>query len=179
MTSGKNGALNKWIFTVWVFFILGGGVFCIALEEQEKHEKIQKIYYKFKKEFPQTPDITPHELLIWKKKNKVVLVDVREAKERKVSMIPGAISQKEFLKKHDYYKDNKMIVVSYCTIGYRSGLFSKKLRAAGFEAYNLKGSILGWTFIGGELVNDGGITKKVHTFNRKWNFVADGYSAVW
>jgi len=50
------------------------------------------------------------------------------------------------------------------------------LREESFDAYNLTGSILSWTHIGGELVSGGGpgggATKRVHTFGKNWDLAA-------
>ncbi|HDZ11211.1 MAG TPA: rhodanese-like domain-containing protein, partial [Bacteroidetes bacterium] len=67
--------------------------------DQKKLEKIHAMYQSYKKHtFPATPDVTVEELLQWQKRDSVILVDVRSPKERRVSIIPNAISQKEFEK---------------------------------------------------------------------------------
>ena len=66
------------------------------------------------------------------KTNHVLLVDVRTEEERNVSMIKGAINETQFeamqLKKNVHSDDEiKYIVVPYCTIGHRSGIFATQL----------------------------------------------------
>ena len=78
---------------------------------------------------------------------KVILVDVRSRPERVVSIISGAISIDEFRNEvlpslqpsadvglqlddeqpHKNNKQNGIVVATYCTIGYRSGVEAKKL----------------------------------------------------
>jgi len=77
------------------------------------------MYQSYKKRaFPSAPEATVEKLLQWEKVDSVVLLDVRSAKERRVFIIPKAISQKEFEKNIDQYKQHKITV--YCTIGNRS-----------------------------------------------------------
>ena len=81
---------------------------------------------------------------------------------------------------HDAGKAREKEIVCYCTIGFRSGLFAKKLGGRGIPASNLKGSLLAWTYEQGELVDAaGGSTKQVHTYGRRWALAADGYQAVY
>ena len=92
-------------------------------------------------------------------------------------MIAGAITASDF-------EDNKQAydgttIVTYCTIGGRSGRYAQRLHEAGVKAYNLMGAILAWTHAGGELVDTEGPTKRVHTHGRKYALVADGYEPVW
>lgn len=66
-----------------------------------------------------------------------VVVDCRPDRERQVSRIPGSISQEEFEAKMEKEEQNtattskadKKLVVTSCTIGYRSGKFAKQLVA--------------------------------------------------
>eukprot|EP00898_Chlorokybus_atmophyticus_P002204 jgi/Chlat1/2985/Chrsp2S08917 len=96
-----------------------------------------------------------------------------------VSVIPGALHKEEFEAKKDSYKEG--IIVLYCTIGLRSGKYAAALRAQGFDARNLKGSILSWTHEGGELEEPGthAPTKRVHTYGEKWALAAEGYEPVY
>ena len=54
----------------------------------------------------------------------VVLIDVRSKPEREVSMIPSAISLKEYEKgvANGSISNAQIAVVTYCTVGYRSGI---------------------------------------------------------
>ena len=108
----------------------------------------------------------------------IVLVDVRTPQERQVSMLPGAIDSERFEQHQDAYL-NKTIIV-YCTIGYRSGLYTQTLREQGFDAYNLREGILGWTHINGKLVDaHNRPTRQVHVYSSNWRFAVRDYDAVY
>ena len=71
--------------------------------------------------------------------NRSVIVDVRAKAETDVSVIPGAITKSDF-EKNSLQHEGK-VVIAYCTVGYRSGIYGKKLASEGWHAYNYKGSI--------------------------------------
>ena len=146
--------------------------------DQKKLEKIHAMYQSYKKRaFPTAPDVTVEKLLQWEKVDSVVLLDVRSAKERRVSMIPKAISQKEFEKNIVKYRDRKIIV--YCTIGYRSGKKVVKMRKKGWNAYNLIGGVLAWSHAGQTFSAPDGDSLRLHVYGKKWNLAPEKYTAVW
>lgn len=124
------------------------------------------------------PLITVVEWLSLKDEQNVVLVDVRSDVERKVSIIPGAISKEELLA--DWHRYASCTVVSYCTIGGRSGHFTQLLRRKGIPALNLKGSVLLWAHARQKFVDaEGKETVRVHVGGPKWNLLPPEYEAVW
>lgn len=123
--------------------------------------------------FRSVPEIAPSEL---DRLDRPVFVDVRTPEEQAVSMIPGAITQAAFEADPQAFAGRP--IVAYCTIGARSGMFAKKLASNGFDVYNLRGSLLRWTFERGPLEHAGEPTRRVHTYGRKWAIVADGWEAV-
>lgn len=145
-----------------------------------KKVEVERLYESLKaKSFGDVPEMTVEEL-----SNDLdcgedlVLVDVREPKEQEVSMIPGAITSKQFYDNQKNYKVKK--IVAYCTIGARSGLFAKELRKDGYDAWNLAGSLLSWTYYNGKLVDKTGAdTTKVHVYSKGWNYVNHGYTPTW
>lgn len=146
-----------------------------ALSDAEKLARVQEMYAGYRASFAEVPEETVAALLA--ERDRVVLVDVRTPAERAVSMIPGAIPV-EMLEAHpDAYRDRK--VVTYCTIGYRSGLYAEKLRQRGWKVANLAGSILAWTLAHQPLVDARGPTRRVHVYGRRWNLAGEGYEAVW
>jgi sodium/bile acid cotransporter 7 len=148
------------------------------LPDAEKRARIDELYESYKSRFPDAPEMTVETLRQRLAGDEpLVLVDVRSDKEREVSMIPGAISQEEFEIDPDRFTGRE--VVTYCTIGYRSGRYTQKLVGRGWDAHNLRGSIVSWTHIGGELERDGRPTRRVHVYGKTWNLVAAGYEAVW
>jgi len=71
-----------------------------------------------------------------------VIVDVRDKVETDVSVIPGAITKSEFEK--DPLQHQGKMVIAYCTVGHRSGIYGRQLASQGWQAFNYKGSILDW-----------------------------------
>lgn len=147
------------------------------LTTQEKLDAIEDQYAGYKKGFPNVPEIEPDALAEALENDEVVLVDTREPREWDVSHIPGAITQAEFEKRSDGLKDRP--IVTYCTIGYRSGQFAKRLIEQGFDASNLHGSILAWVHAGHPVINESGETKRVHVYGPQWDLLPDGYESVW
>lgn len=113
-----------------------------------------------------------------KQADNYILLDVRSSEESKVSQIPNSITKEEFEKNKESYRGKK--IVTYCTIGVRSSKYAQELEKQGFEAANLKESILGWTHRKLPLVNNQGRpTKKVHVYGEAWNLVSKEYEGIW
>ena len=148
------------------------------MSDAEKKQKIESLYAKYERKFPTVEGITATELLqSLEEGNQYILVDVRKPKEQEVSMIPGAITQKEFEDRADDLAGKT--VVTYCTAGYRSGLYAQKIQAKGWQVINLEGSMLAWTHAGGPLVDHQGPTKRVHVYSAAWSLEAEDYEPVW
>ncbi len=145
--------------------------------DADKRERIEALYRRYKRSFPETPEVTVDELLAMRGREETVIVDGREGAEREVSMIPGAISLEEFERGIDEHKDRAVVV--YCTIGYRSGLVTKSLHERGLRAYNLRGGILAWLDAGQEVADAEGETRRVHVYGSKWDLAPEGYETVW
>ena len=106
-----------------------------------------------------------------------VIVDVRDKAETDVSVIPGAITKSEF--EENSLQHQGKVVIAYCTVGHRSGIYGRKLASKGWQAYNYKGSIIDWCEKQLPLVSfDGKETNRVHTYNSKYK-VANGYEATY
>ena len=137
-------------------------------------DKLEKVYQKLLPKFKEAVEIRIDQLST----HEVVFVDVREAEERRVSMIPGAIGVDEFLKASTRYQNAQL--VAYCTIGFRSGKFAIKLRKQGFDVKNLKGGVLAWAHAGKLFKTATGVeTKRVHVYDDDWDLLPKGYVAVW
>ena len=137
-------------------------------------------YALVKLEFDDIPDfsgISLHQLSMDINDSGYTIVDVRTPEEQNVSIIAGAIDQVSFERNQADYQNQKIIV--YCTIGYRSGFYTRLLRKNGFDAYNLSEGVLGWTHINGRLLDHKGQpTKQVHVYSRPWNLGVEHYTAV-
>lgn len=161
------------LILIMMFLIVGN-----AFANDTNKIKAKKMYQDIKEDFKEVPEIKLSEIDALVKVDKVLFIDVREDEERKVSVIPGAISKDEFEKNLGKYKNKK--IVAYCTIGYRSAKYIKKLKKKGIKAYNLEGSILGWVHNGRPVVSKGGKeSKRVHVYGRSWNYLPEGIKGEW
>jgi len=170
---------DKIVFLIVMAGIAASVMLCGCSNNLTNEEKTRDMYKKYKESFPDVPDVTVSELvdLMKNEGDKVVLVDIRETKEQEVSMIPGAITQNEFESDLENYKNK--IIVPYCTIGYRSGLYAKKLRENGLNARNLEKSVIAWAEAGKDFVDGNGKpTRRVHVYGSKWNLLPEGYEGV-
>lgn len=147
------------------------------MSDAGKQAQIEQLYARSKQHFPEVSDLTVAELDRLRESTEVVLIDVRNPPEQAVSMIPDAITSAEF--EADPSAHAGATLVTYCTIGHRSGLYAQKLQAAGFKVYNLKGAVLAWSHGGRDFVDGEGPTKRVHVAGPTWSLEADGYEPVW
>ncbi|MGK7935043.1 MAG: rhodanese-like domain-containing protein [Xenococcaceae cyanobacterium] len=145
--------------------------------EEWKQERIETLYGQYARKFPGVKELSAQEVQQLQQQEKVILVDVRTRNEMKVSMIMGAISQEEF--ELDRKKYRNYTIIPYCTIGSRSGIYAKKLQEQDFRVFNFKGSILSWSHAGGKLVNNKGITNRIHIYGKKWDLAARNYQEIW
>jgi sodium/bile acid cotransporter 7 len=153
-----------------------------ALAEQEmtddqKLNTVYRIYSEYKKDFPAVKDISPRQAMQLLDQNQVVFIDIRKPEEMAVSMLPGAVSQQEFLSRPDQFKHQT--AVSYCTISYRSGVFAREMAKQGIRVINLQGGILAWTLEGGTVyTKDGNAVRRVHVYGDKWDYAPADYESV-
>lgn len=152
----------------------------MAMNDEVKKEVVIDMYEDYKADFKTVADITPLEATELFKSEKVVFVDVRSREEMSVSMLPGAISQKEYLESRERFSNHTL--VAYCTIGYRSGMFAKKMAGTtnnGDRIYNLRGGLLAWVLDGGKVYDGKGESRRIHVYGKRWNYPADGYESIW
>ena len=147
------------------------------LNDGEKRQKIEDVYNGYKKQFPGVRDLSAQTVMVLAAERKAVLIDIREAREQQVSMLPGAITEKEFMNDPEKYKDT--VKIAYCTISYRSGKFAQKLQQNGIPVHNLRGGMLAWVHDGGKVYDQNGETYRIHVYGRKWNLGPKRYQAVW
>ena len=147
------------------------------ISDAKKKEKVYRMYAAYKKDFPEVEDISPLQAIELLNQNKVVFVDTRKPAEMAVSMLPGAVSEKDFLNDPQQYRDKT--IIGYCTISYRSGVFARDLANRGISIINLQGGILAWTLEGGRVFNpDGKEVKQIHVYGDKWDYAPAGYETV-
>lgn len=147
------------------------------MNDAEKRAKIELMYRGYAREFPAVEEIGAQAAMALAKSGKVVFVDVRGKREQAVSMLPGAVTEEEFLKDMDRYKD--FSVIGYCTISYRSGKLAEKLSRKGTRMLNLRGGLLAWVHEGGKVYDRNGETRRIHVYGRKWDLGPGAYKTVW
>ncbi len=140
--------------------------------------RIDKMYATYRLAFPGVPGIDAQTLEARLRAGEpLVLVDVRPKEERIVSTLPGAITREQLAADEASYRDRP--IVTFCTIGARSGRYAATLRRRGWEVLNLEGSLLAWTHVGGPLVDSAGQpTRRVHVYGKRWALTAEGYEPV-
>jgi rhodanese-related sulfurtransferase len=142
-----------------------------------KRQKVMSMYEDSRREFPEVPDMAAGDAIRLLGRPNITFVDVREPKEQQVSMIPGAVSQRDFLARIDRFRTQTIIV--YCTIGYRSGKLALKLRQKGLDVINLKAGLLGWVYAGGAVAQNGRLVKRIHVYGRKWDLAPAAVETVY
>lgn len=135
------------------------------------------LYRSYRKQFSKVLDISPFQAAEkLKEGEKILFVDVRKKKEREVSVIPGAISKKEFKRLREDFRGH--LIIPYCTIGYRSGKYARKLARAGFEVRNLAGGIILWAHQVGSFEHRGKPTRRIHVYGKKWDLAPISFKSV-
>lgn len=102
---------------------------------------------------------------------RVLLLDIREARENAVSSLPNArhVAPDE-VDSTALTVSPDVTVVTYCTAGYRSGTAAAKLeKRLGRKVLNLHGGIVAWFNAGGEVRDPGGqVTDKIDAYGPEW-----------
>ena len=130
---------------------------------------------KIRNEFPDVRRITTDELARWvgdTRRPAPLLLDVRTAAEFEVSHIQGAVHVEPDAAPTIVPARKDRPIVTYCSVGYRSGAFAKKLADAGFtNVANLEGSIFRWANEGRPVVHGARPAEKVHPYNGTWGLL--------
>jgi len=143
-----------------------------------RRDEILDMYEGYKKLFfRNVKELTVAEALQMLRGKKTVVVDVRENKEREVSMLPLSMGKQDFERQKAKYKDYEVIV--YSTIGKRGGIYAKHLEKEGFQAYNLVGGLLMWVQEGQLIVDTTGPTKRVHVYDKKWDILPEDFEPLY
>lgn len=145
--------------------------------DAERLARIEAMAADLDERFPDVGTVSVAEVGRLLEADSVVLVDVREDRERTVSTIPGAISADEFERDPARYDD--VAVVAYCTIGHRSSEWARRFDRPDRPVLNLRGSILAWAHAGGPLVRDDVPTDSLHVYGPAWDLAPTRYETVW
>ncbi|CBN76442.1 bile Acid:Na+ symporter family [Ectocarpus siliculosus] len=144
---------------------------------------------------------------------KVLLVDVRTEDEMKVSMLRGALTREEFensslgeaartgkkfRERSGEGEEAWGVVAPYCTVGFRSGQYAKKLVDLGYPSVRNSEGVVLWTHdVGNGLVaraadevesggspgsgprNGSGVeVKRLHVFGSPWDHASDDFETI-
>ncbi len=172
-----NPSLLTWRMALLFCFLLQVSGVIAAESQAMQTDLLKKIEALYQDIVPKVGDVPTIDVASINASDAMILLDVRSAKERAVSVIPGAITESEFRR---IYQAKPKLVVVYCTIGYRSGLRARELVAEGIDARNLRGGILAWIARGGILQDSvGKPTHQVHVYAKSWAAVPVDFSAVY
>jgi rhodanese-related sulfurtransferase len=122
--------------------------------------------------FPMVEQVTTAQLNHWMQfAEKLLLVDVRSPDEFQVSHLQGARNLRSvstIAEVIDLEKPQRTVL--YCTVGYRSSVFARRLSEIGSPAVsNLEGSIVQWSNDGRPLYRESLLVHEVHPYNRLWS----------
>lgn len=147
-----------------------------ALTDQQKKQIVYGMYEDYRKAFPKVKEISPKDAMKDAAEGKIQFVDTRKPAEMAVSMLPGAITMKEYRKDPERFQN--MRIVAYCTISYRSGKFAQEMAKEGFVIYNLRGGLLAWVLEGGKVYQSGNETRRINVYGKEWDYPPKGYESV-
>jgi len=160
-------------FLLFAVILLILGAISAALYSQRIGWRL--INAKIRADFPEVRRITTGELAAaLAGSKKPVLLDVRTKAEFDVSHLEGAIRVEPGSDPAAISIPKDKAIVTYCSVGYRSAAFAKKLSEAGYRnVTNVEGSIFRWANENRPLVHDGQPADKVHPYNRLWGMLLD------
>ena len=107
--------------------------------------------------------------------HEVILLDAREADEYAVSHLRGAhIATSDddavtVLEQLDAAARPEVVIVAYCSVGYRSAALVQRLHARGFgNAVNLEGAMFAWANEDRPVYQGNRRVSHVHPYNAEW-----------
>jgi len=102
-----------------------------------------------------------------------VLLDVRSRAEFRTSHIEGARHVEPGSDPSAVELPPARHVVVYCSVGFRSADFARKLRPRGVAVHNLAGGIFQWANEKRPMVDSGRSTDRVHPYDEVWGRLVD------
>ena len=134
--------------------------------------------------FADIPRISGKEVMRLRESGRqVMLIDVRSREEMEISVLPGSVAADDFERecrsRPEQYRD--AILVPYCTIGFRSGLYCRRLLAgecgSGLPAPDVRNGegVVLWSFDVGSF--EGG-ARTLHVYGSEWDVAATGFETV-
>mmetsp|Transcript_6208 Transcript_6208/g.11038 ORF Transcript_6208/g.11038 Transcript_6208/m.11038 type:complete len:180 (-) Transcript_6208:49-588(-) len=152
--------------------------------DEARKEAIDAMYAAYKKKaFSSVSDLSADEFgELLRGTSNILCVDTREPRERDIAALPGSIPASEF--DAEAAQASGKLIVAYCTVGYRSGLFCRNLVREHPElndhVKNLAGGILSWCHAGQPVVDaQNQTTQTVNVYGKAWDLLPDGHVGVW
>lgn len=102
---------------------------------------------------------------------RVLLLDIREADEFETSSLKSALLvPPDSLNELELSPDEETLIVTYCTVGYRSGTAAVELeKVLHRPVFNLDGGLIEWFNQGGEVVDPAGNrVDRIHPYDSDW-----------
>ena len=154
--------------------LLFTGPACAPVASVDRAARVEQMALGYESQWPAVPQITAEQYEAMPDDQRPILVDARTPRERRISVIPGAITPDQLPSPRSATSDRPVLV--YCTIGYRSTKLAAELRERGIDAENLHGGVLAWAHHGGPFVTpDGEETRNVHVYAPPWDLLPDRY----
>ncbi len=149
--------------------------FCFAMITSSHAIGWSFIDAKIRRDFPDVTRISTSELATWladRNRPAPLLLDVRTGAEYAVSHLRNAQHLAPDAEAIAVTAAKDQPIVTYCSVGYRSGAFAQRLHAAGFtRVANLEGSIFRWANEGRPVFRGAEQVAQVHPYNRVWGLL--------
>lgn len=149
----------------------------VALAAGRAWLRLEWIQLQVRRKFPEVAQMSGEELARRLAAGEpIVVADVRSAEEFAVSHLPGARLVDPRSEDPLAEVGKGAVVVSYCSVGWRSSQLAERLAAAGYRhVFNLEGSIFKWTREGRPLVQSTPAGERpvarVHPYSPAWSFL--------
>ena len=101
----------------------------------------------------------------------LLILDIREPQEFQIGAVADAVSlPPDAVSDFAARIEDQTIVVTYCTVGYRSGLAAVQMEdRLGRPVYSLDGGIIAWFNQGGRVVDTAGReSHQIHPYDSSW-----------
>ena len=149
---------------------------CAPVAATDRPARVEQMATGYESQWPEVPQVTAAQYEAIPDDQRPILVDARSPRERRISMIPGAITPDQLPAQVPARSHPPVLV--YCTIGYRSTKLASELRDQGINAENLHGGVLAWAHHGGRFVTpEGEPTREVHVYAQPWDLLPDTYTS--
>ena len=150
---------------------------CAPVATPDRPARVEQMATGYESEWPEVPQMSAEQYEAIPNDQRPLLIDARTPRERRVSVIPGAITPDQLPAELSARPHQPVLV--YCTIGYRSTKLAAELREQGVNAENLHGGVLAWAHQGGRFVTpDGELHPRgCNVYAPPWDLLPEGYTS--